>query len=75
MIRGNGKQITPKVRQWIAELQGYDITYVPIEGKKNTRADILSRLAARPSVLEVEDIWSHMRWSTVSVGQYTQMDS
>ena len=43
-LKGFGSKLTIKVKNWIDEVQQYNITYIPIEGKKNVQADLLSRL-------------------------------
>ena len=43
-LKGYGSQLTLKVKNWISEVQQYNIEYDPIAGKDNKQADILSRL-------------------------------
>eukprot|EP00834_Sanchytrium_tribonematis_P005974 NODE_402_length_8060_cov_0.986057.p1 type:complete len:840 gc:universal NODE_402_length_8060_cov_0.986057:3485-6004(+) len=43
-VRGYGSKLTNKVKSWIDIVQPYNIQYVPIKGKANGQADLLSRL-------------------------------
>ena len=43
-MKGYGNKLTLKVKNWIDVGQMYNVEYVPITGKDNVQADLLSRL-------------------------------